>query len=64
MKVPHIYAKDIIGGISKGQVEEAVKDFDIDQFFDNRKKLAQRYVDFLRWNNLEPSDHLEKQARQ
>jgi hypothetical protein len=62
MKVPHIFAKDIIGGISREQVEAAVKEFNIDEFFDNRRKLAERYIDFLKWNNLEPSHHLEKQA--
>jgi polysaccharide pyruvyl transferase WcaK-like protein len=62
MKVPHILAKDIIGGISREQVEAAVKEFNIDEFFDNRRALAKRYIDFLKWNNLEPSHHLEKQA--
>jgi len=64
MKVPHIFAKDIIGGISRVQVEKSVKEFNINEFFDNRKKLAARYIEFLRWNNLEPSAHLEKQAIQ
>jgi hypothetical protein len=62
MQVPHVFAKDIAGGISRAQVESAVKEFDVAAFFDNRRKLAQRYIGFLRENNLEPSDHLEQQA--
>lgn len=63
MRVPHIFAKHIAGGISRTQVEKAVKEFDVDAFFENRRKLAERYMGFLRGNNLEPSEHLEKQAR-
>ena len=62
MQVPHVFVKDIAGGISRAQVESAVKEFDVAAFFDNRRKLAQRYIVFLRENNLEPSDHLEQQA--
>ncbi len=62
MKVPHIFAKDIAGGISRAQLERAVKAFDVDAFFENRRKLAEHYLGFLRSNNLEPSAHLEKQA--
>ncbi|WAC61624.1 polysaccharide pyruvyl transferase family protein [Pseudoxanthomonas sp. SL93] len=51
MKVPHVLASQVSGGVSRSQLAELWR-LDADEFDENRIKLAARYREFLSGNGL------------
>lgn len=58
MKVPYVEAGDVSGGISREELLSLTR-FDADEFDENRRMLARRYVAFLKDNQLRPVTWLE-----
>lgn len=63
MKVPHVMASEVIGGICRDDIPRLFK-FDPDEFDANRKRLAGEYQKFFIDNNLVSSDYLPRIAHQ
>lgn len=61
MKVPYITAKDYEEGISRKDLL-GIMNFDYQDFDNNRRKLANNYMNFLLGNNLPVSDALRSIA--
>jgi hypothetical protein len=57
MRVPFVQAKDVIDGIERDDIPRLFQ-FDPDEFDRNRLMLANRYVEFLQGNGLQPAEYL------
>jgi hypothetical protein len=55
MKVPHVVAREVSGGLTREDLPRLFAQFDPVEFDRNRAMLAKRYAEFLRWNGLEPA---------
>jgi hypothetical protein len=58
MKIPHIEASEVYGGIARKEILKKFK-FDPDEFDSNRTNLARNYSSFLKANELTPADWLD-----
>lgn len=61
MRVPYVLAKDVINGVQREDLLKLFK-FDPDEFDNNRRMLAARFVAFLKNNQLQPVKWLEELA--
>lgn len=57
MRIPFVQAEDVIDGIERDDLPRLFQ-FDPDEFDRNRLMLANRYVEFLKGNGLQPAEYL------
>jgi hypothetical protein len=62
MRIPFVRANDVIDGIERDDIPPLFQ-FDPDEFDRNRLMLANRYVEFLEGNGLQPAEYLLDLAR-